>query len=1541
MRHNGIFILYNSPLISSMETGLQTRISETIVQAKNNSLRADELMILVHDCIEQTPDRETIHYFLDLAHFQEVAETITTAKLTEEWLSKIVQLIEQSQFHLGYLIEQRAKRYRDKTVFNLIHGDDLTSISYKELWLKIQFTAKALSVLKQSDESLVIGLLTHNQLKGAYVDLACLSFGIRIIPIPLNSTTEHLSFILNQSEVTHLFVGGKTATRLWNEVHTNHNISVIGLNDSDMIQGTVHDWNTFFDNRDRAKQFDVDQQRSFVSMNQIQTIMYTSGTTATPKGITFTQSQIMSKRFARALALPEIGQNDVFLCYLPLFHTFGRYFEMMGSLFWGATYTFAESPAFNSLLKDFPIVKPSIFISIPKRWVQLYDMLAEQLNLDSDPPSFIKEKIKYITGGKLKWGLSAAGYLDPDIFKFFQSHEINVLSGYGMTEATGGITMTPPNEYVIDSVGKALPGISLKIENDGELCLKGSYVTDGYYKENDSDSFIDGWFHTGDIFKEKNHHYYIVDRKKDIYKNSRGQTIAPQKIENLFQDFDSIKSIFLVGDGREFNTVLIYPDKENSSINLKNVDKQAIRDLYSSMVLSVNSFLSPFERIVNFVLIHRDFSADKGELTPKKTFNRKNILKNFADIIEPLYEKNYVSLHAGAKEIRIPNWLLREIGTIRSNVEWDGKKVSIKGQSETLILSWTGNKIHLGDFIYNIDFDILDLDALIQSPTHWLGNFGLTDFIGSMIYRLKDPELYGAINIFKPKSGVSFSRISPEKGNDILLYKLHVSVRQYLADDSNAFEILKKIVDGNLGNWSGVIIDTFLNYQSHSKPSFRIKLIEVLTPLLSGDFLVSMLGDAYQYQKEQDPSKGFSFNIHRATDEHYQAFIHFLKNAHSDFKSSGLKNQDFIQTVLLMVSDFGTLHPTRFVWARSELIWWQISHVSKPLFSTAQKSYYALIKGFRTWIGKSATLTIDRDTGEEYTWDHVVTFDENVKILHKKRLMAAIQETSMIRESIFLFSNNCIVGLNDIAKGDVWITHLGSRNNKSVFRILVRTRSLGTHNLVVNLNDGWDRKFLEEGIKWLIIMGSGFKDIPLVETFGGYWPEYQLYTEQFIPGETLTAYLERNRDDILNETKIDRWQMRWLHFIWNGIQAYQEFWNRTEFKLSIQPPSPSNLVIPQHDYSTGTRLISISGRKPIESIAAHFLSLYTEFIIQTEEKYVGLKHMSDWEVIFTATLQAVKMKQGTIILNQLKNDLAQSINKKKFEILGCTIERIDQFLDDVEKFGVLTKPVVFASLRFERWLELNPQATLKARASILQELYQDYELDLLMDEYPETRVRFFMMTCFNNNNQDLFNEFQSIIQDMRLEKLSPWNLQERIAHIQSNVQLSENEKFYLARMLFPHVDAADYVELVTTTHGEDDRLNLVYQTEGMDGKVYRIRPPFLPKEIGQFHTLLSESSLSSTFTAHHDFLLVFNSRNRMVGGLYWKNMDKNRIHLEWVAIRENYRGIALSKRLMDDFYKRMQHKKVEVITVGFYVEKFFFQHGFEIDKQYGGLVKKL
>jgi len=333
--------------------------------------------------------------------------------------------------------------------------------------------------------------------------------------------------------------------------------------------------------------------------------------------------------------------------------------------------------------------------------------------------------------------------------------------------------------------------------------------------------------------------------------------------------------------------------------------------------------------------------------------------------------------------------------------------------------------------------------------------------------------------------------------------------------------------------------------------------------------------------------------------------------------------------------------------------------------------------------------------------------------------------------------------------------------------------------------------------------------------------------------------------------------------------------------------------------------------------------------------------MSDWEVIFTATIQTLKVKEGRKILKKLKLELKSSDIKKKCMLVGLTIERIEQFLNDIDNFGVLTKPVVFASLRYERWLDLNKEATLNAKASILQELYKDYDLDSLLIEYPETRVRFFMMTCFKGENSDLNNQFQSIIQDLRRKKLNPWDLHERISNIQSTVTLDENEKFFLARMLFPHIDAADYVELVTTSKGEKSRLNLVYQAECEDGKLYQIRPAFIPKEIAIFHTLLSESLLSVTFTNDHEFLFAFNNRNRLVGGLYWKNIEKHIIHLEWVAIRKKYQRIALSKRLMNDFFKRMKHKSIQIITVGFYAEKFFFKHGFKINKKYGGMVKRL
>ena len=1506
----------------------------------DNRVNEIDFIKILESALDQNPDRSTLHKILHLAHFSNVSKHIVEKNKVDKWLKLLVEILKKSRFHTGYLLKQRAEYYGDKTAFNVINDGNIQKISYSSFWSLIKNTARALFILNKKVDYPVIGLLTHNQFHGVLVDLACLSFGIKIVPIPLNTTLEHISYIISHSGINSLFIGNKECLQKWIEIKDKHDINIILLKElNEQIENIIR-WDDFLKLGDKSIDFDSDALLDKVNMLATQTIMYTSGTTANPKGIIFNQINIISKRFARALALPKLSSEDKFLCYLPLFHTFGRYFELMGSIFWGASYSFAESPAFNSLINDFKLIKPTIFISIPKRWVQLHDMVKTKLDLDSDDQTIIKNEIENITGGSLVLGLSAAGYLDPDIFNFFHKNGINLLSGYGMTEATGGITMTPENDYRKNSVGTALPGIELKLEDDGELCLKGPYITEGYYKDNDTKLFKSGWFYTEDIFRKEDGHFYIIDRKKDIYKNSRGQTISPQKIENLFQDFDTIKSVFLVGDGKEFNTILIYPNNDNlfTDNNQTNINK--IREIFNSMIISVNSFLSPYERIINYVIINRDFSKKNGELTTKGTYVRKMILKNFGDVIEPLYEKSYISLYHNEKEVRVPTWLLREIGILKSNLNWDGYSFTISHEHKSLSINWSSDNLQIGNFYYSIKSKLLDLDLFIQNPVLWLGNYEFANFTGPSIFRLKESKNYDNIMIIGKKNETSVTKEDTLFKVDTELYKIHKSVILYLKNDIKFFKELISTVDDSIGNWSIIIIETYMHFNEHSLPSFRIKLIEAIAPLLSGELFINLLHNAYLYLRKIDSSKGFSFDIKRTKDEHYQAIISYIQKSKKHIDTATLDEQEFIKALLLLIADFGIIHPTRFLWARSELINWQLGKVPKPLYSTAQKAYYNLIRGFRSWIGQSTNITVDPETGKEYGWEDILMFDDGVRQDHKKKLLNAIIETSLIRESIFLFSKNYLIGLSDIPLNGIYISSISNYENKSAFRLLVKTRNYGNHNLVVNLNEGWNRDFIETEVKLLIKMGSGLNDNPLVENFGGYWPEHNLYTEEYIHGETLEKYLKRNMDDISDHSKVDRWQMRWLHFIWSGVQAYQEFWYRTNYELAINPPSTHNLMIPHRDYKTGTRIISISSRKSVESLADHFISFYTKYIIDTEQKYAGLSHMSDWEVIFTATIQALKVENGKKVLEDLKINIKSSDIQKKCSSIGLTEERIDKFLGEIDKFGVLTKPVVFAALRYERWLELNQKATLQAKASILQDLYKDYELDNLLDEYPETRLRFFMMTCFRDCKKELTNEFQNMIKEMRENMLSPWNMQERISSIGLVINLNEEEKFFLARMLFPHVNSADYVELVTTTYGEESKINLVYQTECNDGNLYRIRPPFLPKEIAQFHGILKESMLSVTFTSKHEFLLAFNGRNSLVGGLYWKKVN-DLIHLEWVAIKRKYQKISLSKRIMADFDKRMKASGVKTITVGFYAQEFFKKHGFKIEKQYGGMVKKL
>ena len=215
-------------------------------------------------------------------------------------------LIKRSNYHIGYMLDQRSNRYGNDIAINIVNEGKIKSLSYFTLWSLIKEVGCSLSVLEQDQKRPVIGILSQNQLNCILVDLACLAFGFKIVPIPVNATSKHVSFILEHSEVTHLFLGGKKGNDMWSDIIDRSLIRTIAMDEKVKIDESIS-WEQFLELGDKSVTFNVDEKMNSVNINDKQSIMYTSGTTDNPKGIMFSQFNMISKRFSRALALPDLS----------------------------------------------------------------------------------------------------------------------------------------------------------------------------------------------------------------------------------------------------------------------------------------------------------------------------------------------------------------------------------------------------------------------------------------------------------------------------------------------------------------------------------------------------------------------------------------------------------------------------------------------------------------------------------------------------------------------------------------------------------------------------------------------------------------------------------------------------------------------------------------------------------------------------------------------------------------------------------------------------------------------------------------------------------------------------------------------------------------------------------------------------------------------------------------------------------------------------------------------------------------------------------
>ena len=386
----------------------------------------------------------------------------------------------------------------------------------------------------------------------------------------------------------------------------------------------------------------METHRQQTSGEEVATILYTSGTTGEPKGVMLTHRNLITNTLS-ILAANQQEPEDLRLSLLPWSHIFARTCDIYCWIASGCQLAIAEGP--EKILDNCREWRPTLLNAVPYFYDKLYRILSEQ-GANNRPGS-----LKEILGGEIRVCGSGGAALPAYIEEFFQQQQNALLPGYGLTETSPVISISTLNANRPGTVGRPLRDIEIRISDEGEILTRGPHVMKGYYKNQAATGEIirEGWLHTGDLGTLSDDSYLtITGRKKEIIVLSTGKNISPANLELKMVTAPLILRGFVLGDGQSCLAALIVPDPEalrgeifRHGISVGSpreaLSHPEVLEMYRKTLAQCLTELAPYEQIRKFRLLDRDFSLEKGELTPTLKLRRSVILKNFNKIIDAMY----------------------------------------------------------------------------------------------------------------------------------------------------------------------------------------------------------------------------------------------------------------------------------------------------------------------------------------------------------------------------------------------------------------------------------------------------------------------------------------------------------------------------------------------------------------------------------------------------------------------------------------------------------------------------------------------------------------------------------------------------------------------------------------------------------------------------------------------------------------------------------------------------------------------------------------
>ncbi|MDX6284471.1 MAG: long-chain acyl-CoA synthetase [Kribbellaceae bacterium] len=572
-----------------------------------------------------------------------------------------------------------ASQYPDVVAFRRKVDGDWKPVTTAQFAEQVRSLAKGL-VARGVQPGDRVGLLSKTRYEWTLADYAIWTAGAVTVPIYETSSPEQVAWILGDSGAVAVLVETPLHKGVVEQVRGDledlKELYVIEAGGIDELVGAGKD----------VSDDDIEQRRSSLDTSSLATVIYTSGTTGRPKGCELTHGNFVFDATTTTEGLSHLfSENASTLVFIPLAHVFARIIQV-GCVI--NRVTLGHSSDVKNLLPDLAVFQPTFLLSVPRIFEKVYNgavaktreeggakakifaaaekvavQYSEAVGRGSVPPhlrlahaafdKLVYAKLRGLLGGKVEYAVSGGAPLGARLGHFFRGVGVTILEGYGLTETTAGATCNLPDAVKIGTVGRPIPGATVKIADDGEILLRGDNIFRGYWKNEKATSEVlegDGYFHTGDIGELDDEGFLkITGRKKELIVTAGGKNVAPAVLEDRLRGHPLVSQCMVVGDNKPFIACLVTIDaeafpqwkKENGKPDDAQiedlVDDKDLRNEIQKAVDEANKAVSRAEAIRKFRILKVDFTEEGGQMTPTLKLKRNVVAKDFSSDIEALY----------------------------------------------------------------------------------------------------------------------------------------------------------------------------------------------------------------------------------------------------------------------------------------------------------------------------------------------------------------------------------------------------------------------------------------------------------------------------------------------------------------------------------------------------------------------------------------------------------------------------------------------------------------------------------------------------------------------------------------------------------------------------------------------------------------------------------------------------------------------------------------------------------------------------------------